>query len=84
MKDIEMAQDIKPLSKRNVERLERFKSPYYKILTLLKESGMKHSEAKVWAANYQYPQVADDIMARIEPLLRKGRQNANAKRREKD
>lgn len=70
-----MAEDIKPLDKRNVERLERFQAPYYKILTLLKATGMKHGEAKLWAANYEYPQVADDIWDMIEPELRKNRRD---------
>lgn len=62
-------ENLKPLDKRNVERLEALPSPYHMIVSFLKKTGMEHSEAKLWATNYQYPQVADDIVAKIRPLL---------------
>jgi hypothetical protein len=72
-----------PLNKKNVERLDELSSPFHIILSLLKKTGMKHNEAKLWAANYEYPQVADDIMKQIGHMLRSNRPKKDNSNREK-
>lgn len=63
----------KALDKASVERLEDLPNPFRIILSCLKRTGMRHSEAKLWASNYTYPQVADDIIGRIGHMLRPNR-----------
>lgn len=71
-----------PLDKTNVERLEDLPNPYRIILSCLKKAGMKHNEAKLWAANYEYPQVADDIVKRIGHMLRPNKEKAHERARD--
>lgn len=68
---------VKNLDKKNVEKLESLPSPRYMIISMLKKTGMKHNEAKLWASNFEYPHVADDIVGMIGHMLsRRDKYNA--------
>ncbi len=68
------------LNKTNVEKLERLPNTFYVIFGMLKKTGMDPKEAKLYASNYQYPQVADDIIGMIGHMLHR---RSNPKRSNK-